>query len=165
MNLMVKPGTTWTAEERVASPKLRIDSPPKLHAPKPTRLSHTRSLSGAADQFPVPALTLSEPPSPTHTSSPTALKLGIPLDIIDLKLSPRPPSPRPMSATEGFAETISSVPFWMHLKEFLDKEFNGEERDADAAFEMFFLASKASLTPHEIAKIRDVVGVTGMAGA
>ena len=164
LNLMVKPGTTWNAEERDPSLKLRDDPPPQLHAPKPIRLSHGRSLSGAADQFPVPALTLSEPPSPTHAASPTGLKLGIPLDLIDMSIPPRPPSPRPMSATEGFSEIISSVPFWRHLKEFLDKEFNGEVRDADAAFEMFFLASKASLTPHEIARIRDVVGVTGMAG-
>jgi len=167
LNLMVKQGTTWNAEERVVSPKLTIDSPPEPRAPKPTRLahtSHTRTLSGAADQFPVPALTLSEPPSPTGFGSPTGFKLGVPLDMLDTKLPPRSSSPRPLSATECFTETISSVPFWVHLKEFLDKEFNGEERDANAAFEMFFLASKELLTPHEIAKVRDVVGVIGMAG-
>lgn len=36
--------------------------------------------------------------------------------------------------------------------------------DAHLAFEDFLCATKGSLTPSEIAKIRDQVGVVGMAG-
>ncbi|KAF8342902.1 uncharacterized protein EI90DRAFT_3030619 [Cantharellus anzutake] len=164
LNLMVRSGSTQNTEERALPARLDTNLP-QLHAPQSTRLPHTRSMSGAADQFPVPALTLSQPPSPTRAGSPlSGGKLGVPLDLINTDIPPRPSSPRPMSATESYDEIISSVTFWVHLKEFLDKEFGGEERNSSAAFEMFFLASKGSLTPHEIAKIRDVVGVIGMAG-
>ena len=42
-------------------------------------------------------------------------------------------------------------------------EFNTPE-DAEAAFESFLVGSKGHLSPSEIAKIRDTVGVVGMGG-
>lgn len=39
-----------------------------------------------------------------------------------------------------------------------------EERDAVQAFEDFLRASKSTLSASEIAKIRDIAGVTGMSG-
>jgi hypothetical protein len=42
-------------------------------------------------------------------------------------------------------------------------EFNRVD-DAQEAFENFLNSSKGSLSPHEIAKIRDEVGIMGMAG-
>lgn len=38
------------------------------------------------------------------------------------------------------------------------------ETDINLAFEDFLCATKGSLTPSEIAKIRDTVGVVGMGG-
>jgi hypothetical protein len=43
-------------------------------------------------------------------------------------------------------------------------EFSNKDDDVSRAFEDFFCASKGALTANEIAKIRDEVGVTGMAG-
>ena len=42
-------------------------------------------------------------------------------------------------------------------------EFSNED-DAANAFETFLLGTKGSLTPSAIAKIRDTVGIMGMAG-
>jgi ubiquitin-like protein 4 len=42
-------------------------------------------------------------------------------------------------------------------------EFNRLE-DANEAFENFLSSTKGSLSPHEIAKIRDQVGIIGMGG-
>jgi hypothetical protein len=46
----------------------------------------------------------------------------------------------------------------MHREEF------PQAADANEAFENFLSSTKGSLSPHEIAKIRDQVGVIGMAG-
>jgi ubiquitin-like protein 4 len=43
-------------------------------------------------------------------------------------------------------------------------EFADREDDVSRAFEDFFCASKGTLTASEIAKIRDELGVIGMAG-
>lgn len=42
-------------------------------------------------------------------------------------------------------------------------EFEVRE-DADQAFETFLVGSKGYLTPSEIARIRDTVGIMGMGG-
>ena len=67
------------------------------------------------------------------------------------------------STRESYHRTISTTEFWKALREFLGTQFE-DEVDADTAFEDFFVASKGSLSVHEIAKIRDAVGVIGMAG-
>jgi len=46
----------------------------------------------------------------------------------------------------------------------LEIQFGGKIDDANAAFEEFLLSAKNKLTPHEIARIRDRVGVIGMGG-
>ena len=43
------------------------------------------------------------------------------------------------------------------------QEFKSEESSAHA-FETFLVGSKGVLTPSEIAKIRDTVGIVGMGG-
>lgn len=48
--------------------------------------------------------------------------------------------------------------FLLHRSEFKT------DADVHLAFEDFLCAAKGSLTPSEIAKIRDTVGVIGMAG-
>jgi ubiquitin-like protein 4 len=54
------------------------------------------------------------------------------------------------------------------LKGFLDgrfgKEKGGRAGDEQIAFEEFLRSAKGSLSPHEIARIRDEVGITGMGG-
>ncbi|KAI0783805.1 ubiquitin-domain-containing protein [Abortiporus biennis] len=164
INLMVKPGFTWNPSDiaRTASPapipsdaslaSLPVVEPePIVLVPEPkqgkSRHGHSR----------IPSVVLS--PSPSLTPAPDEKLTDIPL-ILDTSLS--------LSALAGASDpqyhaTISQATFWEKLQNFLIAEFPNPS-DASAAWETFFCASKGSLTASEIAKIRDRVGVTGMAG-
>jgi len=75
-------------------------------------------------------------------------------------------APNPMSSTEDISlyhATLASPEFWNRLNLFLKSQFESET-DALHVFEDFLRASKGALTANEIAKIRDHVGVIGMAG-
>lgn len=167
LSLMVKPGTVWTAEEKpsvnktVSSTSARTPSPNSVgleaaaeaHA---RRHARTPSEGGLADQFPVPSLVLVGPSSPTETGRRRPVSLSLDLDV-----PPRPSSPSAADSS-SYNATITSTGFWQRLHAFLDHEFGGS--DGDAAFENFLLGSKGSLTAGDIARIRDSVQVTGMAG-
>lgn len=155
INLMVKPGTQWNAEEPV-KPASTLDPAPAQSA---TRTGHARSPSqgGHADEFPVPSLVLEAPSSPTDSKRPIPLKLDT-----ETVIPSRPSSPW-SGVTHNYVAVVTSTGFWERLRKFLGNEFVDEE-DADAAFESFLLASKDRLSAGEIAKIRDAVGVVGMAG-
>ena len=158
LNLMVKPGTAWTGEERSPSTAAgAVTGGGTRGLGQPRSHSRTPSERGAADQYPVPSLVLVTPSSPT-----AGLKRPVPLTI-DTSTPSRPSSPLSATDTSAYSEKISSIAFWENLREFLLKEFI-TEHDADAAFESFLIASKGSLSAGVIAKIRDAVGVTGMAG-
>jgi hypothetical protein len=89
--------------------------------------------------------------SPTHTQ--------IPLDLNAFPIpSPNTPELTPRQAV------LASPEFWEGLNAFLQNQFNGKIDDSNAAFEEFLLSAKNRLTPHEIARIRDRVGVFGMSG-
>ncbi|KAG8907633.1 hypothetical protein FRB99_003095 [Tulasnella sp. 403] len=170
ITLMTKPGSTWTGEEKSATTApvesaIVTTEPESFAQPSPTRLPppaharHARSLSGQADSMPLPSLTLSPTPSPEGTAAGGASEMKLDMD---LNLLPDPPRGRTPKA-EAFHQVITDPDFWTRLLEFLSKEFKTPE-DATTAWEEFFLASKSHLTPHEIAKIRDVTGVVAMAG-
>ena len=72
------------------------------------------------------------------------------------------PSVNPERMTTYHA-TVSKPEFWQGLLAYTKSQFP-EERDAVQAFEDFLRASKATLSASEIAKIRDIAGVTGMSG-
>ncbi|KAG8924664.1 hypothetical protein FRC03_003344 [Tulasnella sp. 419] len=168
LTLMAKQGAEWTGDERskisesprISQPAEIVVAHPSLAAPKPSKphAQHTRSTSsgGLADQMEVPSLVLSPTPGANDTKeSPVSLKLDT-----DLNSQPDPPRSR---TPNSYHTVISSPEFWSNLREFLRSQFkNGD--DADAAWEEFFLASKAHLTPHQIALVRDVTGVVAMAG-
>ncbi|KDQ08613.1 hypothetical protein BOTBODRAFT_37764 [Botryobasidium botryosum FD-172 SS1] len=134
VNLMVKPDYKWDPSEE--KPK------------EPTAPAHTPG----HQRIPSLVLSTTSPTSPTGGNRPP-----IPLTL-DTNLTQAVP-PQPTSAHA----TISSPDFWHRLRAFLWGEFAKRE-DADATFEAFFVASKGSISPHEIAKIRDTVGVLGMGG-
>lgn len=100
-------------------------------------------------------------PSLVVSTSDSAKPFPVPLD---LNISSFPPPPQSAPEVSSFHNNISSPAFWTRLHLFLQGEFNNKD-DAAAAFEQFFLASKSNLTVGEIAKIRDQVGIVGMAGA
>jgi len=165
ITLMAKAGSNWTGEERSSPTSARVVTvePEEIIKPAPRNLArpggtgHARSLSGAADEMPVPSLTLSPNPSGGDPEGNSAMQLDMDLNMIA-------DPPRAMTPTaEGFHQVVSDPAFWQRVMEFLNKEFKTPE-DAQRAWEDFFLASKCHLSAHEIAKIRDTTGVVAMAG-
>ncbi|OJT13867.1 hypothetical protein TRAPUB_9587 [Trametes pubescens] len=158
VNLMVKPGFDWDpskvpAPAPLASPALPSagsESITLLPSPEPraTRSGHGR----------IPSVVLS--PSPSLTASPGEVLVDIPL-VLDA--STIPASPSSVVADTPYHTILSTPAFWEHLHEFLSAEFPNPN-DASTAWEDFFCASKGNLSVSEIAKIRDAVGVIGMAG-
>jgi len=174
LNLMVKPGTVWTGEDKIGvtvgsrsglggttSPVAPPAALEAIAAANSRRHSRTPSEGGQADQFPVPSLVIEGPSSPTSSRS-GPKRAPVPLSI-DIDALPSRPSSPLSSDTNKYTQTITSTAFWEHLRDFLGREF-GSEGDGDAAFEAFLLASKGSLSAGDIARIRDTVQVTGMAG-
>ena len=179
LSLMIKPGASWAAEEKMsvdqsAAPSLHIATGgASLAAPAATgvaRKAHARTASegGAADQFPVPSLVLSTPGSPT--SETPGRRSPVPLEIADPSVDgnslARPGSP---SSASGMGGVLIRPQFWTRLREFLEGEAALSEgvrasEVADELFETFLLASKGHLEPTDIARIRDSVNITGMAG-
>jgi len=153
LNLVVKAGYTWDPS-KIASPSTEAerstDEPVGIvliPAPTKQKPGHAR----------IPSVVLSPSPSLTPT---TDLKLvDIPL-VLDTSNIPSNADP---CAESTYHTTISKPEFWEHLYVFLSSEFVAAN-DAEAAWENFFLASKGSLSPSQIAKIRENVGVSGMAG-
>ncbi|KAI0918412.1 hypothetical protein AcV5_002411 [Taiwanofungus camphoratus] len=154
VNLMVKPGFDWdpskAAVPAVSIPKDRGNESIML-LPEPE--TKTRSGHGR-----IPSVVLS--PSPSITPSPGEKLVDIPL-VLDT--SSIPASPSSGASHTSYHATICQPLFWERLYTFLAVEFPNQS-DAAMAWEDFFCASKGSLSVSEIAKIRDRVGVVGMAG-
>ncbi|KIJ61582.1 hypothetical protein HYDPIDRAFT_96246 [Hydnomerulius pinastri MD-312] len=156
INLMVKPGFDWdptktlfptTSSEADMKPSLpsASESGPKLT----TGHRHTRT----------PSIVLS--PSPSVVSLEPE---GKPHDItLTLDTSSIPTASLSPASRSTYQTTISEPGFWDRLYSFLRTEFSNES-DALIAFEDFLRASKGGMTANDIAKIRDHVGVVGMAG-
>jgi len=101
-------------------------------------------------------------PSVVLSPSPSADTPGVVEKDILLTLDPH------VHAGEGevlssYQSTVVKPEFWERLFVFLKKEFMTDE-DALTAFENFLRASKGAMTASQIAKIRDQVGIMGMAG-
>ena len=182
LTLMIKPGAGWNAEEKITTtrpplPHLETGSLQPIAGQK-----HARTPSeGQADQFPVPSLTLSTPGSPTSVTERTP----VPLDIADPDYPHRirpgsPSSPGGAGIGDPRHALLMRTEFWVHFREFLHKEVSelyasgyhgigGEaaghvEADADELLEIFLLASKGSLEASDVARVREAVNITGMAG-
>lgn len=162
INLMVKPGFDWDSSktpfpsssepeaisllEPDMKSSLSSDSLPKLS----TGFKHTRT----------PSIVLS--PSPSVVSLEPE---GKPQDInLTLDTSSIPTASLSPAGRSSYQATIGEPEFWGHLLSFLKTEFSNEN-DALLAFENFLCASKGAMAKaSDIAKIRDYVGVSGMAG-
>ncbi|KAF8548966.1 hypothetical protein OG21DRAFT_1422140 [Imleria badia] len=152
IHLMLKPGFDWdptktsfpTSEPDMAL--LDTESSSKLSAGH----RHTRT----------PSIVLSPSPSlaslePDGNLKPQDITLTIDTSTI--------PTASLSASRSAYQTTISEPPFWNRLLSFLRAEFSNES-DALIVFEDFLRASKGGMTASEIAKIRDHVGVVGMAG-
>lgn len=156
VNLMVKPGYDWN--QVPDSPMLDIPAPasetPAERSPGSLEPGTTKP---AERHRRVPSVILS--PSP---NSLVPLREGAPVDVA-LSLDDGDILPPAHAPPTPYQNVISSPDFWGDLLDFLSSRFSSRS-DVENAFEEFFRASKGSLTAHQIARIRDHVGVTGMAG-
>ncbi|KAL0576340.1 hypothetical protein V5O48_005638 [Marasmius crinis-equi] len=158
VNLMVKPGFDW-------DPSTVATRPAAIAQPTPTQAKEASTTlvsggGGGKKHQRIPSVVLSPSPSndlPSPGLKPTeAVPMDIELDINSLNAPTKKP--------EGpYHDAISNPEFWQKLWVFFSSEF-ANEADSRTAWEEFLTTSKGYLTAHEIAKIRDHVGLVGMAG-
>lgn len=146
VNLLLKPGFAWDPSA----------TPPQPANETETEMNVNTKRAGAHSR--VPSVVLSPSPSGSFPDEK-------PVDILlTLDTSTIPtPSLSPEASSSTYHDTIVKPEFWEHLLTFLRSEFQNYE-DATQAWEDFLRVSKGTLTPGQIAKIRDHVGVVGMAG-
>ncbi|KAA1472481.1 hypothetical protein DENSPDRAFT_838763 [Dentipellis sp. KUC8613] len=148
VNLMVKPGFEWDPTKETPAP-----SEPSAS------LSPNASAGKKRGHGRIPSVVLSPTPS-SATEEVQDIPLVDESGITVAGEHSRSSSPIPQTT---YRTTISQPEFWEKLHNFLSSEFSSHD-DAATAFDNFLNASKGLLTPNEIAKIRDHVGVVGMAG-
>ncbi|KAK8861309.1 hypothetical protein IAR55_002128 [Kwoniella newhampshirensis] len=122
------------------------------------------ALTSSEATFPPPTSTSPAPPALTITTSLDSSSTAgtqMPLTLADQVGPPLGPQPQVSSAT--FHTTIADPLFWQKIHALCVSEFAYEE-EADAAWETFLTSMKGRLSAGEAAKIRDVVGVSGMGG-
>ncbi|KAH0579777.1 hypothetical protein J132_08724 [Termitomyces sp. J132] len=152
INIAIKPSVTWDPTKSPISPSqtmpdinvssMSIAAPAPQHPQTPKR-GHQR----------IPSVVLS--PSPSGESQGTEKDILLTLD--------NPSSSVAVEPLSTYGQTVAKPEFWQHLHDFLQSEFT-TSTDARTAWENFFCVSKGSLTVNQIAKIRDQVGIVGMAG-
>lgn len=174
INLMLRPGFEWNWEAPPVTPAKgkdkEVDSSMQLDPD-----SRSRSVSRTPSHSRIPSVVLSPSPSlPSLTMQENPSQITLSLDTTDATMHDAP-------TKNAYQEKISSPEFWDRLFGFLKYvcniysicfrilifgfriEFSTPE-DAESAFESFLVGVKGYLTPSEIAKIRDTVGVVGMGG-
>lgn len=158
---LVSPSLTSTGHKRRVSDIPAVTLSPAGTPGATTPLLQPTTMSGAIDSLTHIPLTPQSPPSPILGLS--SKSGSIPIDLTTIPISSH-------SAVDDspYHHTIASPQFWKDLRLFLSEKFSkdagGRAGDADKAFEEFLRSAKMNLSPHEIAKIRDEVGVTGMGG-
>jgi len=170
VNLMLKPGVEWNRSKTPnTNPAPGPSTPPSGRtfdsiAPSPvtpgsiTLVDPSRSTPAPGRRHQrIPSVILS--PSPGSNSpvldKPADITLTIDPSTIDRGF--------PTDTHSTYHSTVAKPAFWSNLKAFLNQEF-GSDADSLIAFEDFLCATKGTLTASEVAKIRDEVGVIGMAG-
>ncbi|WVF66715.1 hypothetical protein IAT40_001457 [Kwoniella sp. CBS 6097] len=129
-----------------------------------TKTTETGLTSDGAT-FPPPSSASPAPPALTITTSldsSSTAGTSMPLSVIDSAAPPLGPQPQVSSST--FHTTVADPSFWQKIHALCVSEFAYEE-EADSAWETFLVSMKGRLSAGEAAKIRDVVGVTGMGGS
>ncbi|KAG5643396.1 hypothetical protein DXG03_000974 [Asterophora parasitica] len=158
ITLMLKPGVAWDPAAPVAT------SDPTASSATTTTSSTTNSMATLASPAPrrghqrIPSVVLSPSPSADDPKNPKQEK-----DIL-LTLDPVTAATNPPGETlSTYEATVAKPEFWEGLLAYLRTQFP-TPADALTAFEDFLRASKGALTASQIAKIRDQVGIVGMAG-
>jgi len=165
VTLMVRAGSVWDPSSVAAPPPASDANTPAITTtaepevePQTITLVPEQTTKSRHGHTRIPSVVLS--PSPSLTPVADEKLVDIPL-ILDTSAIP-PSSLQPGPDTPYHAK-LSQPEFWERLYTFLRTEFSTES-DTASAWEDFFCASKGTLSVSEIAKIRDKVGVIGMAG-
>ncbi|WVW79711.1 hypothetical protein I302_101681 [Kwoniella bestiolae CBS 10118] len=103
------------------------------------------------------------PPALTITTSIDGTAPGTSMPLTNIDSAAPPLGPQPQVSSASFHQTIADPQFWQKIHALCVSEFPLED-EADAAWETFLVSMKGKLSAGEAAKIRDVVGVTGMGG-
>jgi len=161
LNIAIKPGFNWDPSAQPAPLTKETPMSTDATSPKPKGFGSGSLDPKAQPQHKgrhgrIPSVVLSPSPSADNLRSRSPVEKDI---LITLDAEPSPQS----ETLSTYHQTVSKPEFWQRIYEFLRKEFT-TETDANLAFEDFLCATKGSLTASEIAKIRDTVGVIGMAG-
>ncbi|WRT65417.1 uncharacterized protein IL334_002360 [Kwoniella shivajii] len=137
---------------------------PSSSAPSPAPTPAPSGLTSDEATFPPPSSISPAPPALTITTSiDAASTAGTSMPLTNLDTGAPPLGPQPQVSSASFHDTISNPQFWQKIHALCISEFPLED-EADAAWETFLVAMKGRLSAGEAAKIRDVVGVTGMGG-
>ncbi|TRM63537.1 hypothetical protein BD626DRAFT_494613 [Schizophyllum amplum] len=158
LTLAIRPGVQWdpnapspsSPDASMEVPKLTVQQP-RPQKPATETLALSAGDTKRKGHGRTPSIVLS--PSPTNEDAAPA-EIDLTLDTSENTFK-EPPS--------AFQTTLATPEFWDRLYSFLRTEF-AADTDSQRAFEDFLAASKSSLSASEIARIRDHVGVVGMAG-
>ncbi|EIN08213.1 hypothetical protein PUNSTDRAFT_113799 [Punctularia strigosozonata HHB-11173 SS5] len=153
ITLMVKPGADWDPSKETATP-----APPPLITKTDMSTDAKPSAPGKRGHQRIPSVVLTPSPSGSPGEE-KSVDIALTFDTSQIPTASETGGP-PHSQ---YHAKISDPAFWERLYAFLRAEFPKEE-DVSEAFENFLSSNKGYLSPHEIAKIRDQVGITGMAG-
>ncbi|KAH9478630.1 hypothetical protein JR316_0009087 [Psilocybe cubensis] len=173
VNLVCKPGVNWdpTAPTPTPAPPATTEKDTTMTDTPNSKpfsfgsgsLSTPAKSSSSGGHRRIPSVVLSPSPSEGTPAQERSQKdIVLTLDM-DAGVIPTSPGSKTKEIMSTFHDTVSDPGFWERLYAFLQSEFK-TEADVHLAFEDFLCAAKGSLTPFEIAKIRDTVGIVGMAG-
>ncbi|WWC98880.1 hypothetical protein V866_005774 [Kwoniella sp. B9012] len=127
------------------------------------KVATTKELTSDEATFTAPSSTSPAPPALTITTSIDGIEPGTSMPLTNIDSAVPPLGPQPQVSSASFHQTIADPQFWQKIHALCVSEFPLED-EADAAWETFLISMKGKLSAGEAAKIRDVVGVTGMGG-
>lgn len=124
-----------------------------VSAPEPALASASAPAAGPSNPLPQLTITTSVDgarPSDTHTVTDN-----------DIALPPRGPGPE--ISSQSFHRVVADPRFWQKIHALCATEFANQD-EGDEAWETMFLSLKGKMSAGEVAKVRDVVGVSGECG-
>jgi hypothetical protein len=106
----------------------------------------------------IPSLTISDADPAAEGTTSTSAFPARPLTTLDISSPANQPGPS--NSTAEFHNTIADPEFWKKVYALCQSEFLSDH-EADGCWHAFLGGVRTKLSPGEIAKIQDAVGVTG----
>ncbi|KAF7344366.1 Ubiquitin-like protein [Mycena sanguinolenta] len=169
INLVLKPTPAPAPTPTTTDTDITMtDAPSNLTPGGPTDRPVKSAAEAAAHprrhtRIPSVVLSPAESPSTSPGASTTDITLTTARDITLTLDADADHAGLPSEEISTYHAKLAEPEFWKALLEFLNSSFPSAP-DAARAWEDFLRASKNTLTASEVARIRDTVGVSGMAG-